>query len=208
MINYKTCKIYPNVQIGRDVIIGDFCIIGNPPQGKNSGELKTIIGDNAVIRANTIIYAGNIIGENFQTGHHVTVREYNKIGNNVSIGTSTCVEHHIEIQNNVRIHSQAFIPEYTILEESCWLGPNVVLTNAKYPRSKNVKANLKGAIIRRNAKIGANVTLLPGVIVGENALIGSGTVVIKDVPTNKVIVGNPGKIIKDIRELDEYRRED
>jgi acetyltransferase-like isoleucine patch superfamily enzyme len=162
------------------------------------------IGKNSTIREPTIIYAGNEIGDNFQTGHFVTIREDNKIGNNVSIGSHSNIEHHIKIEDNVRIHSNCFIPEYSILKENCWIGPNVVLTNAKYPRSINVKNKLKGPIIGKFAKIGANSTILPAIKIGNHALIGAGTVVTKDVPEFAIVIGNPGKIIGDIRELNQY----
>lgn len=194
-------KVYENVDIGEGAVIGDFVIIGEPPRGKKPGELKTRIGKNATIRSHTVIYAGDIIGDNLQTGHHVIVREENKIGDNVSIGTGSVVEHHVRIGDDVRIHSQAFIPEETTLEAGCWIGPRVVITNAKYPLSPGVKGSLKGTTVRKNAKIGANATLLPGVVIGENALIGSGAVVTKDVPAGKVVVGNPARVIRDISEL-------
>ena len=117
----------------KNVYIGAFCIIGVPPLHKVDGELETIIGDNATIRSHSVIYAGNKIGDNFSTGHHVAIREMNTIGNNVSIGSLSCIEHHIKIEDGVRIHSQVFVPEYSVLKMNCWLGPNVVLTNAKYP---------------------------------------------------------------------------
>lgn len=197
-------KIYDNVEIGKNVEIEEFCIIGKPPRGKKNGELKTIIGDNAVIRSGTVIYAGNTIGKNFNTGHNVVIREENKIGDNVSIGTLSCIEHHIVIEDGVRIHSQVFIPEYTIIKKNAWIGPNVVVTNAKYPLSKNVKNNLIGALIEENAKIGANVTTLPGVKIGKNALVGSGSLVNKDVKEKEVVVGNPIKKIKEIKDIKEY----
>jgi acetyltransferase-like isoleucine patch superfamily enzyme len=197
-------KIYDNVEIGKNVEIEEFCIIGKPPRGKTNGELKTVIGDNSVIRSGTVIYAGNIIGENFNTGHNVVIREENKIGANVSIGTLSCIEHHIVIEDGVRIHSQVFIPEYTTIKKNAWIGPNVVVTNAKYPRSKNVKDNLIGAIIEEDAKIGANVTTLPGVKIGTNALVGSGSLVNKDVKEKEVVVGNPIKKIKEIKDIKEY----
>jgi len=201
MANYK---IYTNVKLGKNVEIGDFCIIGLPPKGKRDGELETTIGDNAIIRSNSIIYAGNIIGNDFQTGHHSMLRENNRIGDNVSIGTHSCVEHHVDIQDKVRIHSGVFVPEYSVLEEGCWLGPQVVLTNAKYPLSKNVKQNLRGPRIGKKAKIGANVTVLPGIEICENCLIGAGSVVVKNAPANKILVGNPAKVIGDIGENNEY----
>ena len=194
-------KIYPNVSIGKNAVIEEFVIIGVPPRGKKPGELPTIIGDDAIIRSHTVIYAGNRIGNGFQTGHHVLVREENEMGNQVSIGTASVVEHHIKIGSNVRIHSQAFVPEMSILEDGAWIGPNAVITNAAYPLSPNVKNELKGAIVRKNAKIGANATLLPGITIGENALVGAGAVVTKDVPPNKVVAGNPAKVINDVSNL-------
>ena len=107
----------------------------------------------------------------------------------------------MKIGNNVRIHSQVFVPEYSVLEDNAWLGPNVVLTNAKYPFSPGAKENLKGPIIREGAIIGANSTILPGVVIGQNALVGAGSVVTRDVPGNGVVVGNPARLIKNISSL-------
>lgn len=188
--------IYPNVELGKNITIEDYCIIGCPFKGY-SGE-KTFIGDNSVIRAGTIIYAGNRIGRNFCTGNKANIRELNEIGNNVSIGTLSVIEHHVIIRDGVRIHTQVFVPEYTVLEEECWLGPAVVITNARFPKHPNVKNELKGAHIHRNAKIGANATLLPAVTVGANSLVGAGSVVTKDVPEGVIVSGNPARIMRAI----------
>jgi acetyltransferase-like isoleucine patch superfamily enzyme len=196
-----TSKIYQNVQLGHGSVVEDFCIVGTPPRGARDGELPTTIGDAAVIRSHTVIYAGNVIGRNFQTGNKVNIRESNRIGNNVSVGTLSVIEHHVEVADNVRIHTQVFIPEYSTLEEGCWIGPNVVFTNAKYPLSPGVKDNLVGPVIRKGAKIGANATLLPGVVIGENALVGAGAVVVRDVPAGAVVAGNPARVIGQIAEL-------
>jgi len=194
-------KMYPNVKLGENVQIGDFCIIGVPPKGEKEGALETVIGDNAVISSHTVIYAGNKIGANFFAGHGVLVRECNEIGNNVSIGSHSVIEHHLKIEDNVRIHSNVFIPEYSLLKDGCLIGPNVVCTNAFHPLCPKVKECLKGPTIGENAKVGANVTLLPAVVVGKNALVGAGAVVIEDVPPEAVVVGNPAKVVKNISEL-------
>jgi acetyltransferase-like isoleucine patch superfamily enzyme len=198
-------KIYENVVIGKNAEIGDYVIIGKSPKGKTDGDLKTIIGNNAVIRSHTVIYAGNKIGDDFQTGHHVTIRENNDIGNNVSIGSGTDVEYEVKIEDQVRIHSQAFIPEYSILKKGCWIGPNVVLTNARYPGSKGVKSRLNGPELKENVKVGANSTILPAVTVGENSLIGAGSVVTKDINENIIVAGNPAKKINDMDTVEYYK---
>jgi len=197
----KTYKLHDNVVLGAGSIVEDYCIIGTPPRGVRDGELPTVIGDGSLIRSHTVIYAGNVFGKNFQTGNKVNIRESNRIGNNVSVGTLSVIEHHVEIGNDVRIHTQAFIPEFSVLEDGCWIGPHVVLTNAKYPLSDGVKNRLAGPVIRKGAKIGANATILPGVIIGEYALVGAGAVVVADVPAGAVIVGNPARLIRHVSEL-------
>ncbi|MCK4649166.1 transferase [bacterium] len=197
----KNYKIYSKVKMGRNCKIGDYVVIGLPPRGKRGGKLETIIGDNAFIRSHTVIYAGNRIGNNFQTGHQVMIRENNRIGNDVSIGTSTVLEHHIKVENRVRIHSLAFICEYSILEEGCWVGPKACFTNVLHPLCPKAKECIKGPIIKKRAKIGANATILPGVTIGKNSLIGAGSVVVKDVGPNKVVAGSPARVIKDIEDL-------
>jgi len=196
-----SAKILKNVELGKNIIIEDFVIIGVPPYKKKEGELKTVIGDNALIRSHSIIYAGNKIGDNFQTGNHVNIREENLIGKNVSIGTKTVIEFKTKIKDNVRIHSQAFIPEFCELKEGCWIGPNVVLTNARYPISVRSKEFIEGVVVGKKAIIGANSTILPGLKIGDYSLIGAGSVVTKDVSSKKVLSGNPAKVIDDIKNL-------
>lgn len=195
-------KVYPNVQLCRGCRIGDYAVIGEPPRGKEAGELPTVIGEDSIIRSHTVIYAGNRIGARFQTGHGALIREENEIGDDVSIGSHSVIEHHVWIGNGVRVHSQVFVPEYTRLEDECWLGPNVVVTNALHPRCPKVKECLKGATVERGAKIGAGVVLLPDITIGEMALIGAGAVVVSDVPPGAVMVGNPARQVKHISELD------
>lgn len=195
-----TCIIHANVSFGTSPRIDDFVIIGAPARGTESGEMPTSIGPNAIIRSHTVIYAGNQIGANFQTGHSVTIRECNEIGDEVSIGTLSNIEHHVKIGNRVRIHSRVFIPEYSILEDDAWVGPGVVFTNDLYPPSNNI-GSLKGPHLMAGARVGANATLLPGVIIGRHALVGAGAVVVCNVPDGKVVVGNPARIIKDVSEL-------
>lgn len=191
-----TAIVHQGVKLGENVVIEDHCVIGAPPRGVAEGELETLIGENSHIRAGTVIYAGNKIGKNFQTGNKANIRELNTIGDNVSVGTLSVVEHHVLIEDGARIHTQVFVPEYSTLRRNSWLGPNVVLTNAMYPKSPNVKEELKGPTIEAEAIVGANSTLLPGVRIGENAIVGAGSVVTKDVENETVVCGNPAKFLK------------
>jgi len=193
--------IYPNVHLGRGCIVEDFAVVGSPPAGRRPGELETVIGDNSIIRSHAVIYAGNRIGARFHAGNKANIRELNEIGEDVSIGTLSVVEHHVKIGDGVRIHTQAFIPEYTVLEQQCWIGPNVVITNAKYPRSARAKDELKGVRVMARAILCANATVLPGLKIGVHALVGAGSVVTRDVADGEVVVGNPARTLKSISEL-------
>lgn len=195
----STASIHATVEMGENCSVGEFCILGHP---MGNGDVPpTQIGANATIRSHTVIYAGNAIGSRFQTGHGVLIREQNTIGDNVSIGSHSVIEHHTEIASGVRIHSQVFIPEFTILEEGAWLGPNVCITNAPYPAAPRTKEFLKGVRVEKDARIGANVTLLPGVTIGTEALIGAGSVITRDVPPGAVIVGNPNRQVGRVNDL-------
>jgi len=196
--------IHPNVMLGEGAVVDDFVILGVPPRGRAPGELATRIGPGAVIRSHAVIYAGNFIGARFQAGHGVMIRESNEIGDDVSVGTHTVIEHHVRVGNRVRVHSNAFIPEHSVLEDGSWVGPGAVFTNALYPLSPGAKAGLKGPRLLEGARVGAGATLLPGVTVGRNALVGAGAVVVRDVPDHKVAAGNPARVINDVRELAAY----
>jgi len=194
--------IYENVQIGEQTLVEMFTILGKAPRGKKPGELPLQIGSNGVIRPFTTIYAGTIIGDNFQTGQGASIREENSVGNHVSIGTNAVLEFGNKIGNNVRIHSGCFL-EMVTFEDDVFIGPNVVFTDDPHPMNcPKYKECYGGVTIKKFARIGANTTLLPGVVVGENSLVGAGSVVVHDVPPNSVVAGSPAKVIKSIDELE------
>nr|AQS32432.1 hypothetical protein [uncultured archaeon] len=198
MQNYK---IYPNVALGKGSTIKDFCVIGEPPKGKNPGELKLIIGKNALIRPLTVIYAGSVIGDNFQTGTHAYIRENNKIGNNVVIGSGAKLEQGHKIGDNVTIHTACILGEYSIIEDNAWIGPNVIFYNDLHPPCPKYRECIGAPVIKKNAKIGARSSIFPGVTIGENSIVGANSLVTKNVPPNSVVIGSPAKVIKKVDEL-------
>jgi len=206
----KNVVIYEHVKIGKDPLIEDFAILGKPPAGAKTNEMELVVGDFPIIRSGTIIYAGNIIGDNFQTGDNARIREKNRIGNNVSVGSGSIIECECEIMDNVKIHSGCFVPEYTSIKENAWIGPGAIMTNVLHPPCPAFKKYAPlpgkkccyGPIINKNAVVGAGAVILPGIIVGENSLVGAGSVVTKDVPPSYLVAGNPARTIRKIEKLE------
>lgn len=197
----RTGKIYKNVKIGSGSIIEPGAIIGLPPSDKKNGELSTIIGESAYIRANSVIYAGVKIGKNFQTGPSVLIRENNIIGDNVVVWHGTTLNPDNVIRDNCRIHAGCFL-EMVTLGKSVFLGPRVTFTDDPHPIIPiQFKECLRGAIVGDGAVIGGGVTILPHIKIGGKAVIGAGAVVVKNIPGSKVAVGNPAKVIKNIVEV-------
>jgi acetyltransferase-like isoleucine patch superfamily enzyme len=185
--------------LGANPFIDDYVVLGLCPPGRVFSKL--IIGDNAVIRSHSVIYAGTKIGKDFQTGHGVLIREENIIGDSVSIGSHTVIECENRIGNAVRIHSNCFIPEFTIIEDKVWIGPCVTILNILHPPCPRFEDCARSVHIKKNAKIGGNVTIGPRVTIGQNSLIGMGSVVTTDIPDNVLAFGNPARVVKPITEL-------
>ena len=157
------------------------------------------IGRNGILRAGTIVYGGSKIGDEFQTGHNTVIREENVIGDRVWIWSNTVVDYGCVIGNRVRIHSNVYVSQFTVIEDDVFIAPCVAIANDLYPVSS--AEHLRGPVIKKGARIGISVTLLPGVVIGDGALIGAGSVVTRDIPAHSVAVGNPAKVIKRVDEI-------
>jgi len=188
MIEYGKNSIGKGSQIFEPVTLG---FPSRDNMGK-TGFTGTIIGKNAVIRSGTIIYCDVTIGDQFQSGHNVLIREKTRIGDGVAIGTSAVIEGNTSIGDNVSLQSMVYIPTDTVIGNKVFIGPNTVLTNDRYPPTRI--GGLKGPQIMAGAAIGANATLLPGVCIGEGALVAAGAIVTRDVPAHMLAIGAPAKI--------------
>jgi acetyltransferase-like isoleucine patch superfamily enzyme len=193
--------IYDNVEIGDNTYIGPYCVIGEPTinyyNNKQHEFKKTKIGSNSIIRSFTTIYEDVLIGNNFQTGHHAIIREKSIIGNNTSFGSFSELLGKSTIGNFVRIHSKVMLSENNLIEDYVWIFPFVVITNVKHPPI----GEFQRTTIKEYAQIFAHAILLPGITIGKNSIIGAGSLVTKDVPNERLIIGNPGIDKKSVRDI-------
>jgi acetyltransferase-like isoleucine patch superfamily enzyme len=203
-IHYSV-KIYGRTEIGNNSTIMENVTLGYPPHNTvleiiaNRKEIEEMefagcqIGDEAFIRAGTTIFGNVKTGSHFKTGHNALIRENTTIGNNVLVGTNVIIDGNVTIGNNVSIQGNVYIPTHVTIEDNVFIGPCAVLANDKYPIRGEYKPD--GPIIRKGASIGANATIVPGVEIGEGAMVAAGAVVTKDVPAWKLAIGCPAKIL-------------
>ena len=187
-----------NVIIGRGAQVDESAILGYIT-GRKIVIKETTIGDNALIRSNTVIYTNTVIGDNLETGHNVVIREENVIGNNFSIWNSSTVDYGCIIGNNVRIHCNVYVAQFTVIEDDVFISPGVTIGNDPHPICTKC---MKGPTVKKGARIGINATLSPRITIGEYSLIGAGSVVTKDVPPKSVVYGNPAVVVKSIDDLE------
>jgi acetyltransferase-like isoleucine patch superfamily enzyme len=187
-----TARIGHDVHLADDVLVEDFVVVGAGPGAVH-------IGPGSVLRAGTIVYGDVRIGRGLQTGHHAVIRAGTSIGDNCVIGTNVVIDGNCVLGDQVKLQSNVYVPTNTRIESDVFIGPCACLTNDKpmaaysrgiYPRSRE----LVGPTIRRGARIGANSTILPEIEVGEDAVVGAGAVVTRDVPAHAVVMGVPARV--------------
>ena len=193
--------IRSGTHIEKNSFIQSNCVIGEYQMDycidRNYHEHMLHIGNSAIIRSGSIIYSGSEIGNNFNTGHHVTIREKSKIGNHVSVGTLSDIQGNCEIGNYVRMHSNVHIGQLSKIDDYVWIFPYVVLTNDPTPPSEE----FIGVHVKSFAILSTGVLVMPGKTIQSDSLVGAGAIVTKDVPKYAVVVGNPGKVMGDVRNI-------
>lgn len=171
------------------------------PTGRPIADRSLRIGPDAQIRSGTVIYHGTTIGRGLQTGHNVVIREENVIGDNVGIWSNSVIDYGCRIGSNVKIHTNVYVAQFTIIEDDAFLAPGVSVANDMRPLCAEC-TRAGGPTIGRGARIGVNVTILPGVTIGEYALVGAGAVVTRDVSPHAVVYGNPARVVTTVNDLD------
>jgi acetyltransferase-like isoleucine patch superfamily enzyme len=200
-----------NVVVHDDTDIGDGCFIQDgavlgkvpslsPSSTAKKGELPGLcLGSGCVVSTGAIVYRGVTMGPGCVIGDLASVRERCLLGERVVVGRGTCVENDTTIGDFTKIQSNAYITAYMTIEDHVFVAPCVQTTNDNFMgRTEKRHELIKGATIRRGARIGGGVLLCPGVEIGEEAFIAAGAVVTKDAPAGKVLIGMPARVVRDV----------
>jgi acetyltransferase-like isoleucine patch superfamily enzyme len=202
---HPTATVYPGTVLGEGVKVLEGAVVGKQPSLSPRSTTKreplapTEIGDGTIVSTGAIVFAGSRIGARVILGDQSCVRERVTIGDDVVVGRGSLVENDTTIGALTKIQADAYITAYSTLEENVFVAPCVVTTNDNFMgRTEARHALIKGPTIRRGARIGGGAVLCPGIEIGEEAFVGAGAVVTKDVPARKLVVGNPARVIREV----------
>jgi acetyltransferase-like isoleucine patch superfamily enzyme len=203
----ETAVVYPGTVIGEGCKILDYAVVGKQPtlsprSTAKRDELPPLeLGAGTIVSTGAVVFAGTTVGERAIVGDQACVRERCTIGDDVVIGRGSLVENDTSVGALTKIQAHAYITAYSLLEDNVFIAPCVVTTNDNFMGRTEQRHDLvKGPTIRRGARIGGGAVLLPGIEVGEEAFVGAGAVVLKDVPARALVVGSPARQIREVPE--------
>jgi acetyltransferase-like isoleucine patch superfamily enzyme len=195
--------IYPFTKISNNVEILDNAVIGKKPSSISTLTRKTEeplppceIGEGSIIGTSAIIYAGTVIGKHCLVSDLASIREKCVIKDHVIIGRAVTVEYETTIGEYSKIMTHSQLTGNMIIEDHVFFGGAVASTNDKYMGRTGNQFN--GPRIKSGARIGANATILAGVTIGKETIIGAGAVVTSDIPDYKVALGIPARVVKEV----------
>jgi acetyltransferase-like isoleucine patch superfamily enzyme len=201
----ETAIVYPGTVLGEGCKVLDYAVVGKQPtlsprSTAKREELPPLeLGAGTIVSTGAVVFAGTTIGERVIVGDQACVRERCAIGDDVVIGRGSLVENDTSVGALTKIQANAYITAYSLLEDNVFIAPCVVTTNDNFMgRTEKRHELVKGPTIRRGARIGGGCVLLPGSEIGEEAFVGAGAVVIRDVPPRAVVVGNPARQIREV----------
>jgi acetyltransferase-like isoleucine patch superfamily enzyme len=204
---HPTAIVYPGTKLGDGVKVLEYAVVGKQPtlSPRSTAKREELppaqIGDGTIVSTGAVVFAGTKIGARVILGDQSCVRERVVVGDDVVIGRGSLVENDTTIGAMTKIQAEAYITAYSTLEEHVFIAPCVVTTNDNFMgRTERRHELVKGPTIRRGARIGGGAILLPGVQIGEEAFVGAGAVVTKDVERRMIVVGNPARVMRAVHE--------
>jgi acetyltransferase-like isoleucine patch superfamily enzyme len=208
---HPSAIVYEGTVLGEGVRVLENAVVGKQPSlGATSTARRdplrpTTIGAGTVISTGAIVFAGSSIGADCIVGDQSCIRERVTMADDCILGRGSLIENDTTVGAGTRIQAEAYITAYSTLEEDVFIAPCVVTTNDNFMgRTEKRRTLMKGPTIRRGARVGGGAILCPGIEVGEEAFVGAGAVVTKDVPARKLVVGSPARVLRDVNE-DELR---
>jgi acetyltransferase-like isoleucine patch superfamily enzyme len=202
---HPTAIVYPGTVLGENVKVLEYAVVGKQPALSPRSTTKreplppATIGDGTIVSTGATVFAGSTIGARVVLGDQSCVRERVTIGDDVVVGRGSLVENDTTIGAMTKIQAEAYITAYSTLEDHVFVAPCVVTTNDNFMgRTERRHELIKGPTIRRGARIGGGAIICPAVEIGEEAFVGAGAVVTKDVPPGKVVVGSPARVLRDV----------
>ena len=138
------------------------------------------------------------IGEGTRVWQYVVILPGAVIGRDGNICSHCFIENKVVVGDRVTVKCGVQLWDGVTLEDDVFVGPNATFTNDREPRSRNASATLLPTLVKKGASIGANATILPGLTIGEGAMVGAGAVVTKDVPPRTLVVGNPARVVRSL----------
>ena len=202
---HPSAIVYDGTVLGEGVKVLEGAVVGKQPTlsprstAKREPLRPTTIGDGTIVSTGAIVFAGSAIGARVILGDQSCVRERVEIGDDVVLGRGSYIENDTTVGALTKIQAEAYITAYSTLEDNVFIAPCVVTTNDNWMgRTEKRFGNIKGPTIRRGARVGGGAILCPGVEIGEEAFVGAGAVVTKDVPARKLVVGNPARVLRDV----------
>jgi acetyltransferase-like isoleucine patch superfamily enzyme len=204
---HPTAIVYPGTVLGEGVTVLEHAVIGKQPvlSPRSTARREPLppaeIGGGTVVSTGAIVFAGTSIGARVILGDQSCVRERVTIGDDVVLGRGSLVENDTTIGALTTIQADAYVTAYSTIEEQVFVAPCVVTTNDNFMgRTERRRDLIAGPTIRRGARIGGGAVLCPGVEIGEEAFVGAGAVVTKDVPARVVVIGNPARVLREVPE--------
>jgi acetyltransferase-like isoleucine patch superfamily enzyme len=200
-----TAVVYPGTVLGEGCKVLDGAVVGKQPSlsprstAKREPLTPAELGPGTIVSTGAIVFAGARIGARVIVGDQACVRERVVVGDDVVIGRGSLIENDTTVGAMTKIQADAYITAYSTLEEHVFIAPCVVTTNDNYMgRTEKRHELVRGPTIRRGARVGGGAILCPGVEIGEDAFVGAGAVVVKDVPARVVVVGNPARVLREV----------
>jgi acetyltransferase-like isoleucine patch superfamily enzyme len=202
---HETAVVYPGTVLGEGVKVLEHAVVGKQPTLSPRSTAKrdplppSEIGEGTIVSTGAVVFAGSKIGERVILGDQSCIRERVTIGDDVVVGRGSLIENDTTIGSLTKIQADAYITAYSTLEDNVFIAPRVVTTNDNFMgRTEQRHALIAGPTIRRGARIGGGAVLCPGIEIGEEAFVGAGAVVTRDVPARMLVVGNPARVLREV----------